>query len=410
MSRSAWRVAAVPILAVALASPASAQTFFTDFETDPTIGGWYLPFADTITNTQSYSPSHSALVSLGLFYSPQFNYPQGQYVSVQFHALSPLGDQVTGRAIYSSGLSVLQPGTGWTNNTYVFRSNGVPNDRVVFLTGSVAVPVYFDDITLQPISRTQAAQIQDANFAALMPMPFTYTAPANRQTFIPNAMARLAAGQTMTPVLVGDSIIGDLASTSFDAMAERHTGGKINVTFNSVGGAGATYWAQNNLVAGIMAANPDLFMFGGISQQPDIPSLRSIIQQARAANPNIEIVLMSPIAGTENNPFTDPSLALPAAPNGTSYRSQMIQLAAEQSVQYWDLETPFNQYILNSGLQYNDFLRDGIHLNGRGDMLAAAVMESFFAPVPEPSTLLLTGLAGAAMVTAWRRRKAKSAD
>jgi hypothetical protein len=118
---------------------------------------------------------------------------------------------------------------------------------------------------------------------------------------------------------------------------------------------------------------------------------------------------MSPIAGTVNNPYTDPSLALPADPNGTSYRSQLIQLAAEQSVQYWDLETPFNQYILNSGLPYDSYLRDGIHLNGRGDLLAADVMESFFTPVPEPSTLLLTGLAGGAALAAWRRRQAKSA-
>ena len=177
----------------------------------------------------------------------------------------------------------------------------------------------------------------------------------------------------MYGVLVGDSIISDMGGSSFDAQAERRTGGTINLTYASIGGAGPTYWAQNN-VGSTINANTNLFMWGGISQTGDIASLQSIIQQVRAVKPNIEIVLMSPIAG----------------------------------VQYWDLTTPWAQYIYNSGLQYDDFLRDGIHMNGRGEMLTDEILQSFFTPVPEPGTLVLTGIAGVAALVARRRKRASA--
>jgi hypothetical protein len=116
---------------------------------------------------------------------------------------------------------------------------------------------------------------------------------------------------------------------------------------------------------------------------------------------------MSPVAGNFD-PFQFPWLAHPADPtNAGDFRNDLIGLAAEQGVGYWDLTTPWGDYIQNSGLTYNDFLRDGIHMSGRGQLLTGRIMESFFTPVPEPSSLLLAGLAGGVAV-AGRRRKARA--
>jgi hypothetical protein len=322
---------------------------------------------------------------------------------VDYWALNPSGDQTSARPIYDTAVGLLAPGTGWTFNRFVFRANGVQTDREIFLGPNANSNTYVTNISIYPISRSQAATVLDNNFATLMPKPFSYSPPAGYQANIPNTMATLAQGQVMNAVMVGDSTISDIAGSSFDAQAERKTGGTINITYASVGGAGPTYWAQNN-VASYITPNTNLFMWGGISQEGDIASLQSIIQQVRAVKPSIEIVLMSPIAGTENNPFNDPTLLQPTDPNGITWRSQLEQLAAQDGIQYWDLTVPWAQYIENSGLQYDDFLRDGIHMNGRGEMLTAQILQSFFTPVPEPGTLVLTGLAGVA-VMAWRRRK-----
>jgi hypothetical protein len=44
-------------------------------------------------------------------------------------------------------------------------------------------------------------------------------------------------------------------------------------------------------------------------------------------------------------------------------------------------------------------------LNGRGETLTGEILNSFFNPLPEPSTLVLTGLAGGAALVARRRRQ-----
>jgi PEP-CTERM motif len=154
-----------------------------------------------------------------------------------------------------------------------------------------------------------------------------------------------------------------------------------------------------------MPLNPQLLMFGGVSTPiTDIPLFGEMIRQARAINPAVEIVLMSPLAGDFDNPYLFPALAQPFDPiNGTDYRAQLYRFAQQQGVQFWDMTTPWASYILNSGLPYDYYLRDGVHMNGYGDMLAGQIVTAYFSPVPEPSSLALIVLAGGAVV-AFRRR------
>ncbi|HEY1379241.1 MAG TPA: SGNH/GDSL hydrolase family protein [Gemmataceae bacterium] len=410
MSASAGRYAAVIALALATAAGARAQVLFTDFESDPSATGWFIPSSvPGITTAQAHSGTHSfSLNQSANLFSPllQPTYAPGQYVEVDYYAYNPTGSLTAG----GMDRSFINPAIGWSANTAVYRVNDFSDvERVSFnsLDANANRPgpyAYIDDVTIRPITPAAAVQVQRANFATFMPQPFAYTAPANRQARLPNTMATLAAGGTANVVMMGDSIVADTYFSYFEAQAQQHTGGTLKVSAAIVGGSSATFWSQN--IGTNITPTTNLLMFGGISTQaPDIPALDSVIQQARAINPNIEIVLMGPVAGPYN-PFADPSLALPADPNGTDYRSQLLQLANADGVQFWDLTAPFDQYILNSGLTYNDFLRDGLHMNARGQYLVGDVLESFFTPVPvpEPSSLALAGLAGGAVAAAWRRR------
>jgi len=405
MSACARRYAAVLALAVATATPAAAQVFFTDFETDPQASGWFIPSSTPgVTTAQAYSGTHSFYVNpSALLWSPLFTYPQGQFLEVDYKALDPTGTQIGGGPVNGSGLAMNKPGTGWASNVWITRADAGPAVRMQFQGGLA----YFDDVTIKPITRAAAAQIQAANFATLMPQPFTYAAPADRQNQIPNTINRLKGGGPLNVAMVGDSIVSDTYSSAFESLVQQRTGGTINVSNNVAGNAGANYWSQSGRIPAIMAGHPDLVLFGGATQS-DAASLRTVIQQIRSANPATEIVLMAPMA-SYNNPFQFTWLAQPADPaNAGDYRNTLIAMAAEQGVEYWDLTTPWAQYIVGSGLPYDDFLRDGVHMSARGEMLTADIMQAYFTPVPEPSSLALAGLAGAAAV-AWRRRKKSAA-
>lgn len=416
MNRSGFMsVIAASAFTLVAATTGHAQVLSNDFEGNY---GWYVPNpgGTGITTSQYYSATHSFyLDASNNLWTPILPYSKGQFVEVTYRALSPTGSQTAATPSFGNGLTLLQPGTQWTQNKYIFRAEGGSNDRMQFFSpnafnlGLPGPHGYIDDVTLQPVTHAQAVVTQDANFATLMPQPFNYTAPSNRQALIPNAMNRLATGQSLRVTMVGDSIINDTYSTAFEGLVERRTGGTLNVTAKTANGSGSTYWASGNHMQEVMATNPDLLLWGGISQF-DIPSLRSVIQQARAVNPGIEIVLMSPIAGNFN-PFIQPEFAQPANPANTGdYRNDLIALATEQNVQYWDLTTPWSQYILGSGLAYSDFLRDGVHMSGRAELLTGRLMEAYFTPVPEPASLLLTGLAFGAGATLWRRKRRKATE
>lgn len=383
---------------------ASAQAITYDFEVRPTDQLWYFSGPDGWTTAQAHSPTHSVLVD-GIFGSPYIADPAGNYVAVDFYSLNAPATSVVE---YGFGFQPLSAGPGWQPNTFVFRSSGLAASLRADFWGNGQH--YVDDVTIRPVTRPAAATIQDANFAKFMPRPFAYTPPANRDDRIPNAIGRLSTGQPLNVVMVGDSIVHDTFSSFFEPRAERPypSGARLNVQEVTAGGAGAAYWTQNNLVRDqVMTKNPQLLVFGGISTPiTDLHFISDFIHQARAINPAVEILLMSPLAGDQYNPYTNPALTQPFDPvNGTDYRAQLYRLAQQEGVQFWDLTTPWASYIFGSGQPYNFFLRDTIHMNGYGDMLANQIMGAYFAPVPEPSSLVLLLVSGGAAVGCRLRRR-----
>jgi ABC-type cobalamin transport system permease subunit len=67
---------------------------------------------------------------------------------------------------------------------------------------------------------------------------------------------------------------------------------------------------------------------------------------------------------------------------------------------------PWGQYIYDSGHSYNWFLRDAVHMNGRGMAVAGRILQSYFTPVPEPGSL---GLLTVAVLGLLRRRRKQEA-
>ncbi len=225
------------------ATAVRGATYTYDAETQPAItdvhfGAWQL-YGGPAAWTTDYarSPTHSLDLTGGISstWMRQELSDGINYIAADFYALAPNGP-APAKAIFDFGEQPIVAGPDWTANTYVVRSFPYSSAARFSFVGA---GVYLDDVTFRSVTRAEAAVIQDANFAALMPKPFNYVAPDDRYARIPIAEARLASGQQLNVLMVGDSIINNTFNSFFDSLVDRHYSGAQLVVKKSVEGAPA---------------------------------------------------------------------------------------------------------------------------------------------------------------------------
>ncbi|RYD34134.1 MAG: SGNH/GDSL hydrolase family protein [Verrucomicrobiaceae bacterium] len=214
----------------------------------------------------------------------------------------------------------------------------------------------------------------DSIYATMKPV--TWQPPADRWTHLEKTKAKLESGPKLNIVMLGDSIIGDTSSSSFEYLLEKDHP-KCDVTkIVSVRGSTGCWWYQddNRVEQYVLRHNPDLLVIGGISQRGDIGAIRSVIHQCRVKFPDLEVLLLSPTFGAPHNPKTGPSEEYKA------YQAALPKLAAEEKCGYFDMTTPWKEYIDSSGYALDSFKRDVVHANDRGKQILGRLMQAFFAP------------------------------
>jgi hypothetical protein len=218
----------------------------------------------------------------------------------------------------------------------------------------------------------------DAVYAAMAPLH--YTPDPERWTHLKRTLKKLEEGPALKIVLLGDSIMGDTASSEFDQiMARRYPRCKIEKIVSIRGSTGCWWYKQENRVQDyVLKYNPDLLMIGGISQREDVESIRAVIKQVRAAM-DPDILVMTPAFGS----MTDrDAKAYPYAidPNGKDYRAGLRRMAAEEQVEFLDITGPWAQYLRESGKVYAWFRRDPVHANHRGYQILGRLLDLYFSP------------------------------
>jgi hypothetical protein len=190
----------------------------------------------------------------------------------------------------------------------------------------------------------------------------------------------LSEGGPLHIMAVGDSILNDtMRSGWITLLREAYPKADIRVTVYVRGGGGCQHYRDHDRVAKyILPRNPDLVFLGGSSQQ-DTYSIAVVIDQIRAALPNVEILL-----GTGAFCKTDPrnAIALAAAPySGTGdYGTALRRLAADKRCAYLDFTTPWAEYIISSKRHPHCFYRDPVHANEYGEQILAKIIMDFFKP------------------------------
>lgn len=219
----------------------------------------------------------------------------------------------------------------------------------------------------------------DAVYRAMEPLQ--YTPPADRWQFIPKTMQRLRDGGTLRIVMLGDSIVNDTGSSQYELLLERMYPQCKVVKIRSVRGSTGCWWykEEGRVDEWVLKHEPDLLMIGGISQRDDTESIRAVIQQVRAARPQVEVMLMSPVFGSYD-PRADQQWAYDADPQGDSYRSRLMRLAAEEKVEFVNMTGPWGEYIRRSDKTRGWFMRDPVHANERGFQILGRILEKYFAP------------------------------
>ena len=130
-----------------------------------------------------------------------------------------------------------------------------------------------------------------------------------------------------------------------------------------------------------MPRKPDLVFLGGISQK-NIESIGVVIDQLRAALPDVEILLGTGAFGTVD-PRDAQTLATAPHSGTGAYGAALRQLAAEKQCAYLDFTTPWAEYLRSSGVHPHRFYRDVVHANEAGEQILAKILMSFWeAPKP----------------------------
>jgi len=221
----------------------------------------------------------------------------------------------------------------------------------------------------------------DRQYAALKPLK--YEPPVGRHALIPKTMKRLQDGPSLRIVCLGDSIISDTCKSKFELLLERmYKKCKVAAVCSARSSTGCWWYKDENRVDGwVFSHKPDLLVIGGVSQKDDVESIRSVIRQCRAKDSSLEILVMSPVFGEEGSTKVhawnvgwnyDPDKAQ------HPFRRQLRDMCAEEKVAFFDINAPWRQYVIDSGMDVGYYHRDGVHSNLRGQVVIGKLIGKWF--------------------------------
>ncbi len=225
--------------------------------------------------------------------------------------------------------------------------------------------------TIDPIAETQAARARIS--------PVSVSLPPNRLNRLPATMQRLREGSDLRIVMLGDSIVNDMARSCWHVLVGQHYPNcEISRVASVRGVTGCWFYKQpEKLQRYVLDHHPHLVMIGGVSQNLDIASIRDCLTQILAVGP-CEFFLMTGPFGA-----ADPTTAedwRKQREREERYAGLLKSLADEFRAEYLDLQQVWGDYIRATQRPLEFFKRDPMHANAKGEAVLARILEQYFQP------------------------------
>ena len=393
----ASRIAA--LLCLLTASAALGQTKLeTDFADNPMLNGWFPTshhqFAEknTWTAPDADAPGHIT-VGGGRWHTPTLSVRPFAYYRLSFEARTP-EDAYWAAYFYDERNNVhpadlyseIPASESWTRHSFVFMPEKASTAVNLYFEPQTDEPLDVRSVKVEAISEKEALAWADDLYERLPALG--YNPPAERHARIPEAIETLENGGSLDVVVLGDSIANDLSNGLPHAMIERAYPGSTVTWISSIaGGKGAWYFKRKDRVAEkVIRHDPDLLVIAGVSHYAHVPSIRTVIQQARDGVDDLEVLVMpgviTPLDVLVDGLKRDPVLNREEARRKyASFPDRLQGMAREMEVEYLGIREAWERYLDRIEKPREWFMRDGIHANARGKQIAARIVARYFAPV-----------------------------
>ena len=344
--------------------------------------------------------------------------------------LDPLNAGPSGGDLISGdNTSLINLSSQWSEQVFYSRVQSNAEQIAIQISGT-DTPFFIDDVQLEFVNirddvATWADQIWDNRYYTpnppTAPEVHTFISSEQQQRLL-RTLTKLHARESIRIVLVGDSIVSDLANSAFDVLLERlFPGASISVVAAVGRGTGIDQWNPINdtypfisstsqrgtlkFNEAVIEQRPDLVLLGGISNPANAngyAAFEDVIGKIKAQStlaylgyqPDILIATgaFGPLGLVSRGWY--PSSDLNATAN--DYRGNLLRIANENNTAFFDLAGSWGEYLLaalgttnlaalESPESYNNYWRDATHANTFGKQILGRAFTSFFAGSSAPS-------------------------
>ena len=333
-----------------------------------------------------------------------------------------------GDLIAGDNTSLINLSSQWSEQVFYSRVQSNAEQIAIQISGT-DTPFFIDDIQLEFVNSradvaTWADQIWDNRYYTPNPPtgPEVHTfISSEQQQRLLRTLTKLHARESIRIVLVGDSIVSDLANSAFDVLLERlFPGASISVVAAVGRGTGIDQWNPINdtypfisstsqrgtlkFNEAVIEQRPDLVLLGGISNPANAngyAAFEDVIGKIKAQStlaylgyqPDILIATgaFGPLGHVSRGWY--PSSDLNATAN--DYRGNLLRIANENNAAFFDLAGSWGEYLLaalgttnlaaiESPESYNNYWRDATHANTFGKQILGRAFTGFFAGSSAP--------------------------
>ena len=377
---------------------AAAPLLHSDFHGAPDAEGWQGSpppdaFAGVKVRLDGDPDEHGVRIKSGILSSPAFDVEPFAYYRVRLLAKGADGGHwavsfrdAAGKDIVADDYDAIDPAPDWRPCELCFRGHADARTARIHLrrdyTSAAAAPLELKNVRVEKITAAEAAAWA-AGLAAACPV-VRFEPAADRWRHLPKSMAKLAAGDRLRIVMLGDSICNDTSNSLYETLiAERYPGARIEVVTSVLGGTGCRHYKDENRVQPfVLDYRPDLVIIAGISHDFDVDAIRSVVRQIRTRCDCEILVTNGAVAPWKvlEPAFLKRHKAGSALDQMEGFDTALAAMCRAEEVEFFDTRQAWDDYVLRSHAPAEHFLRDDIHANGRGKAVLGRIMGRYFAP------------------------------